>query len=409
MSALGKLLAVLNIIAAAAFSYIAMMDYTRHNNWSFGIASLDRKVGGEPVDKSEKDLEGNIKAEDMDAYTLKTLPVLNGKPLVEQEAEVKDLESQLRRKIDSDQPLEIAGLDKKLTTKEQKLAWALRAMAETFARRNALLHVMTGAELTTLDAQGIFEKTYKEDVDPQVKAAEKAALQNKDKPTYKADLDKELSKIYAAATPARLEKDFDDAFKKIYKFNEKEVQEKRKAIGRLLFCTCELRKEDDKPVPKNVFDSKAFPRVQSIIGMETTATQIDNQTRVLERMASQCDEYTTIERSLFVEAHYAALQRILHRKSELVELTRRVEAKAGDVKLQDAQVQEQERVVARVTAELAALVVATQASFETKIAMEKDLLEQQITLRDNVAQIQRLAQELRGLEEQFPRREAQPR
>src|SRR5437870_3053424 len=109
MSAFGKVLAVLNIIAVGAFLFIAAMDYSRFKNWTYAIASVDRKLEGEPVDKNDIDVEGNVKSQDLDDYTLKTLPQLSGKPLTEQEAEVKDVERKLRGKVESAEAIEVSG------------------------------------------------------------------------------------------------------------------------------------------------------------------------------------------------------------------------------------------------------------------------------------------------------------
>jgi hypothetical protein len=79
------------------------------------------------------------------------------------------------------------------------------------------------------------------------------------------------------------------------------------------------------------------------------------------------------------------------------------------VELQTKVDDEQEKIVAKVAAELAIAVANSGATFEAKRVMEEALLREQTRLRDQVENIQKLAQDLRSLEEQFPRREAEPR
>jgi hypothetical protein len=397
MSLLGKVLAFLNILAAAAFVYIAMMDFTRHKNWEAGTDSVKRKIEGEPVDKSDKDVQGNIKEEDFDAFSLKTLPQLNGKPLVEQEAAIKDVESRLKKKIESSEDISVAGLENKLTTKEQKLAWVLRPLADNFDRRNGLLHVMTGKPLTSMGGKGIF-KNYDE---------LRPAMQDLDKKGLVGEADaQERSKVIAAAVPARLEKDFQETFAEVYK---KPVEEKRKAIARLMFCLCEVLKDDEKPAPKSVFSSKAFEHAQAVIGMENMAKEIENQSNVLNGMAYQCNLRLEEDRARFIQEHDDRLRQIFALKELFTNLTRLRVVKENDVKMQEGLIQEQQKVIDQVTKELADLRALTEKRLKEKAEREDALLEQQKELLKKIEGIQTLGAQLRELEEKFPRREATPR
>src|SRR5262245_44888888 len=60
MSLFGKILAVLNVLAAIAFVVLAAMDYQRRQDWSFAVLRHDIALRGLPVNEDEKDREGNL-------------------------------------------------------------------------------------------------------------------------------------------------------------------------------------------------------------------------------------------------------------------------------------------------------------------------------------------------------------
>src|SRR5215470_10658476 len=61
MSILGYFVAGLNIIAAGAFLYLAAMDYSVRQAWSYALYRYELASNGMPVDKTETDEHGRPK------------------------------------------------------------------------------------------------------------------------------------------------------------------------------------------------------------------------------------------------------------------------------------------------------------------------------------------------------------
>src|SRR5262245_40941566 len=59
MSLLGKLLAVLNLLAAAGFLYLASASYSARQAWIYAAFRYDLALDGLPVDEAEKDENGD--------------------------------------------------------------------------------------------------------------------------------------------------------------------------------------------------------------------------------------------------------------------------------------------------------------------------------------------------------------
>jgi hypothetical protein len=58
MSTLGKVLAILNVVAAIAFLVLAGLDYGKRQAWTFAVLQEDFILRGLPVDETEKNAEG---------------------------------------------------------------------------------------------------------------------------------------------------------------------------------------------------------------------------------------------------------------------------------------------------------------------------------------------------------------
>src|SRR6516165_9556435 len=60
MGLFGKILAILNALAALAFLALAAMDYGARHAWEFAILNQQFLVRGLPVDDKEKNADGQV-------------------------------------------------------------------------------------------------------------------------------------------------------------------------------------------------------------------------------------------------------------------------------------------------------------------------------------------------------------
>src|SRR5437763_2090598 len=100
MSLFGKLLAVLNVLAAAAVVYLAAADYGKRRAWSYSLFRHELALNGLPIDRDELDEDGAPIADKITDEALREMfsPV-GGDARPTQEAEVDRLQQQLQRRI----------------------------------------------------------------------------------------------------------------------------------------------------------------------------------------------------------------------------------------------------------------------------------------------------------------------
>src|SRR5207248_6269695 len=77
MSALGKVLAILNVIAAFVFLLIAALDWGQRQSWVYAAYRADLALDGLPLDDKELDLKGQKRN---DRLTDKTYTSVMGEP-----------------------------------------------------------------------------------------------------------------------------------------------------------------------------------------------------------------------------------------------------------------------------------------------------------------------------------------
>src|SRR5262249_4468813 len=145
MSTLGKVLAILNVIAALAFVCLAAVDWGQRQAWTYSAFRHERLVHGLPVDDKETDPDGVPIARQLGNDTLNK--ILGGGQLVKtQIEEVQRKQTELRSQIDG-QADEAA--------KAEKLRLILRPLAHTGGERDAL----RTAKLDELEAK--FQSAFK--------------------------------------------------------------------------------------------------------------------------------------------------------------------------------------------------------------------------------------------------------
>jgi hypothetical protein len=100
MSLLGKVLAVLNVLAAAAFIWLVVADYSKRNAYAFSTQQADFMLNGLPLDAGELDVEQQKRAElvgkEMSNQLFSGVP---GPKVKTQEEEIRQRYDSLRKEI----------------------------------------------------------------------------------------------------------------------------------------------------------------------------------------------------------------------------------------------------------------------------------------------------------------------
>lgn len=136
MSLLGKILAFLNILGAAAFVSLAAMDFAKRQAWKYAVDRHDLLNNGLPVTRLEKNKAGEVIADNMGELTLRELGLgtFNGQPVVTQTEEVQRVRQELQK------TLQDVAQDKR----KQLVQYAmyLRPLAGTNAERERLISLL---------------------------------------------------------------------------------------------------------------------------------------------------------------------------------------------------------------------------------------------------------------------------
>jgi hypothetical protein len=106
MSTLGKVLAILNGLAALAFFAVAALDYGQRQAWTTAVYQQDLLIGGLPVDEKQVDIEGTPVVAVLSKGILQKAFSGAGEPVRTQLAEVKKRHDALVQTIDSKPALE---------------------------------------------------------------------------------------------------------------------------------------------------------------------------------------------------------------------------------------------------------------------------------------------------------------
>jgi hypothetical protein len=159
MGLLGKILAILNVLAAIGFLVLAVMDYGKQRAWSTAIFQEDLLRDGLPVDDTEKDFDGEVISKKIGAYTLQQL-LTGGKPVTTQLEEVNQRQAALNDSITQ------AGDE---ATQRKKMAEILLPLATSFGEREAMKkHIATDPIDQLLGDEGPFKTAFREARDGKV-------------------------------------------------------------------------------------------------------------------------------------------------------------------------------------------------------------------------------------------------
>jgi hypothetical protein len=308
MSALGKILALLNVFAALLFTAVLVFDYGPRKNWSFVNWRWGLTREGLPTDDKETDAHGDkgVDAFKDPQFGQPTLKKYNlGANLDTQEKEFNRVKTEIQNKVGSADPVQVrVGKDTvTLTTKLQKLAWVLRPLANTFARHDILTRLMTSPQPSADPRQFDFTKL----VTPVGGKDAAAGGESQRLATLQLSLKGKEPAQVRAALETELQKDLDNAFAQVAPSLSGTA--KRAAIAHVLLGMCEVFKDlEQLPEGKTVLDSKAYRRTLDVIGLQAAVHELDARAGVMEEMAYEVERLVAQARDGFILAYERAAE-----------------------------------------------------------------------------------------------------
>jgi hypothetical protein len=330
MSLIGKILAVVNILAALGFVYLAVSDYGKRKQWSYAAFRHDRAIQGLPLNDDEKDVDGREIVKDLsDPGVGEMFQGTTGQPVKTQLKELQDVRGKIQGQIDDGQamtvPHPLTNAPLALNTPAQKRAWFLLPLARSLTERDVLLNQL-------IDQQ---------------------------------------EKVDAAA----FNKPFDDVLAK------QDPGDKKQAIANLLFALLETTPPEGQQ-PQDVFETPAYKRYVVVVGRRAAAAAVDSQAAAVAQLARDTETVLAARRSAFAAEH----GRIVTRIRDLAEVVARenaaLETQKAQTDRQQQLVAERQRQVKNLEDDLAAARKQTSASLAEQAKLEQAVLEEQRKLRD---------------------------
>jgi hypothetical protein len=350
MSLLGKILAILNVMAALAFTFLALADYSKRQSWAYSVFRHDLAIDGLPLDKDELGLDGRPRVDDLGKETQEDVfRQVGGQPVTTQVEEVARLRSVMQSKLD--QPdLQVADplnpkAPLKLSTPAQRYAWAMLPLTRTANKREELLQRMR-------QPQG-----------PEVPP----------------------DQFFAA---------FDDALKK------NDPDDRRQRIADLLLALTDLQTGDGAATGTTTasVDTPAYKRMLTVVGLQAAVAATNRRTTQLETLAKETSDAIRQDRLNFVSAHQFLLNRIRETSEQVQIEDDFLQALSNRATAQEQLKKKREDEVGIIKGQLKTARKRTQDMLDQQARMQQIVFDAQLKLRDANKENQELLREIEKLE-----------
>jgi hypothetical protein len=347
MSLFGKILAILNVLVALAFTFLALMDYSKRQSWAYSVFLHDLAIDGLPLNKEEVGLDGRPRVDDLGPETQQELfRQSGGQPVLTQVDEVTRLRGVIQAKLDQSDlevpdPFNAKAKPLKLATPSQRIAWALVPLTRKVSKREELLQRMRQPQGPELTPDPIFAQ-------------------------------------------------FDDALRK------SDTDDQRQRIADLLLALTEL--QPGESAAGEATDSAAYKRLLTVVGLKTAVAAVNRRTTQLETLAKETAEAVNQDRLAFVVAHQAQLNRIR-------ELSQQLQIEEDFLQVLKNQVAAQRQLVNnradeknKLEEELNAAQKRTQTMLDQQARMQQIVFDAQLKLRDANHENQEILRDIERLE-----------
>jgi hypothetical protein len=362
MTLLGKILALVNILAALGFVYLAASDYAARRQAAYGVYRMDLQISGLPLNAEEKDVEGQDRVKDLSQATLTDLfQQAGGSPVKTQLEELDRVKAAVKAKIDGGDAITVASpLDPKsqlsLATSEQKRAWFLLPLARSLSPQDAAQDQPAVLDRSSLIAQ----------------------MQKADQKPSEEDFERVFSRIQSITDPG----------------------DKRRAVAEALFSLVEPLALADGQQVEQLADLTGYKRFVVVVGLKAAVQAVDTVAAAQARMTEEADEILTSDRAKFTAEHNRMVGIIRDLEDQVRRANAALEAQRNQTARQDQLVKERETQVKDLESRLEAARKATKTELAKQAKVQEAVLAEQRKLRDANRKNQELLKTIESLEKQ---------
>ncbi len=353
MSLLGKLLAVLNVLAAVGFFAMAGYDWQKKQEWADTLQQSEIVVNGLPVDSADKDREGHPRSQNLRNGALNQLfQKSGGNPVKTQQDEVDRVRNALQAQIDG------AG-DKKA----QELNKVLYFLATTEDQRDRF-----AAALVTPNPNPNVEELQKQFNDA-------------------FDWVKQVPAVNVT-----------DSYKKPQQA-ELPLDVKRQRIAGLLFrLTPVLMQQEENAAQLDLLASRAYNRFLAVVGLSAAVRAVDERALVLQTFYDNVDARITRDRNSFLAAQRSLLEQIKDLQGK-VEVQKLFLKEQSDLAAREKSLTAaRQETLTKLQTDLADAQAATKKALDRQAEMEQKLFTSRKDFRNAFRKNEELEKQIRELE-----------
>jgi hypothetical protein len=426
MSLWGKILALLNVIAAAGFIYLASADYATRQTWAYAVFRQELAINGLPLQAEDTDFEGVPVVERIHEPTRKELFPTGG-PVLTQVEEVGRVRGAVETRING------------LTDRDARMAYCARVL-EPFARtgseyeRFAAYRTNLASAKALADLKQQFGQAYQDAV-----RRVRRPPEDSKKRTLREAFDEALlvrrgyaDGPFADALFAALRYDaekapnaipttpFDKAFDEALAAQDEKLrqdtlnlftdalltqgrspEERKHRIAGLLFgMVAGNAEEASPPGAAGLTEDPAFRRFVTVVGVRAAVGSVHDAAGGLAVVAGQVQVQRGREVRLFARRHAVLLDRVRDRarlvETEASQLRRRQEL----VTAHEEELKKRRRDVEQHVEELAKQRKETAERVATLRDLADRLFKDRVALRQAMQNNQQMEKQIRALEEE---------
>jgi hypothetical protein len=344
MSILGKVLIILNVLAAGAFIYLATVDWGARESWSYAVFRHDLALNGLPLDEQELDADGVRAVDRLSNQTLQSMlaPVGGGLPATvlpedkTQMAEVSRLRTTLRTELNT-----LGGNAAQI--RQKMVAW-LVPLARTGGEREALRQFLA--------------------TEP-------------------------IAKLTADDSP------FENAFKRVLASGQEPPETRRAEIAHLL-----LNMTVDPNSPPDF--ARQYQRVLEVVGLRAFAAEADRQYYALREMADRISGFMAEDQATFEKDYELTLKYLYAKAEDLAQRQKKLADYEKVTRRHQLLVQARQQDLMDMTTRLEAARAATQAALASLSTEQQRLFEAERKVAVTTEKNHQLEQQIRSLEKTEP-------
>jgi hypothetical protein len=414
MSIIGKVLAILNVLAVIGAVVLIAQDYAKRTAWEYAVFREDLMINGLPLDEKETDPQGRPLVERIGPQTQKELFPSSPPPQPTQKAEVEQVRNQLNSKIQG------AGDKKKQI---YLLAQVLSPLVVTNEQRERMV-----AYDTYLRDDAAFDrlKVILQRADQAAKQPPKGKAKSPDEAFHDAltaqhtDPTGSLAEAYLAVITAnpgtpfdqaldqsldnqlaqlqgQLEQHFKDALD-----GAQAVPQRKRTIARLLFNVADALADQPAggaPQKIDLSENPTYKRFITVVGVSEAVVAVNDEARLLKEIAAEVELERGRERSKFALEHGKAVAMIQEKSVEVEQHGLQLARQQKELAAHEEDLKKRRLDIVFYKEQLEAVRQDTAARLKELRGMSDALYQLRVKLRDDTAENQKLEKQIRTLEE----------